>query len=36
MTVKIDVTTHLKGLGIFKIPVTVSVTRSGISEKYWK
>ena len=36
MTVKIDVTTHLKGLGIFKIPITVSVTRSGISEKYWK
>ena len=36
MTVKIDVTTHLKGLGIFKIPVAVSVTRSGISEKYWK
>ena len=36
MTVKIYVTTHLKGLGVFKIPVTVSVTRSGISEKYWK
>lgn len=36
MTVKISVTTYLKGLGVFKIPVTVSVTRSGISEKYWK
>ena len=36
MTVKIDVTTYLKGLGVFKIPVTVSVTKSGISEKYWK
>lgn len=36
MTVKIDVQTYLKGLGIFKIPITVSVTRSGISEKYWK
>lgn len=36
MTVTIDVYTYLKGLGIFKIPVTVSVTRSGISEKYWK
>ena len=36
MTVKIDVQTYLKGLGVFKIPVTVSVTRSGISEKYWK
>lgn len=36
MTVKISVTTYVKGLGVFKIPVTVSVTRSGISEKYWK
>lgn len=36
MTVTIDVTTHLKGLGIFKIPITVSVSKSGISEKYWK
>ena len=26
----------VKGLGIFKIPVTVSVTRSGLSERYWK
>lgn len=36
MTVKIDVQTYLKGLGVFKIPVTVSVQKSGISEKYWK
>lgn len=36
MSIKITVTTYLKGLGVFKIPVTVSVTRSGISEKYWK
>lgn len=36
MTVKIDVTTYLKGLGVFRIPVTVSVQKSGISEKYWK
>ena len=36
MTVKIDVTTFLKGLGVFKIPVTVSVQKSGVSEKYWK
>lgn len=36
MTVKIDVTTYLKGLGMLKIPVTVSVQKSGISEKYWK
>ncbi len=36
MTVKIDVTTYLKGLGVFKIPVTVTVQKSGVSEKYWK
>lgn len=36
MTVTIDVRTYIKGLGVFKIPVTVSVTKSGISEKYWK
>ncbi len=36
MTVKISVTASLKGLGVFQLPVTVSVTRSGISEKYWK
>lgn len=36
MTVNISVTTYVKGLGVLKIPVTVSVTRSGISEKYWK
>lgn len=36
MTVKIDVTTYLKGLGVFKIPVTLTVQKSGISEKYWK
>lgn len=36
MTVTINVTTYLKGFGIVKIPVNVSVTKSGISEKYWK
>ena len=36
MRVTIDVRTYIKGLGVFKIPVTVSVTKSGISEKYWK
>ena len=36
MTVKIVVQTYLKGLGVFKIPITVSVQKSGISEKYWK
>lgn len=36
MTVRISVTTYLKGLGVFKIPVTLTVQKSGISEKYWK
>lgn len=36
MTVKIEVRTYLKGLGALRIPVTVSVQKSGISEKYWK
>ena len=36
MWVTISKHTYVKGLDIFKIPVTVSVTRSGLSEKYWK
>ena len=36
MWVTVSVQTHVKGLGVFKIPVTVSVTRSGLSERYWK
>lgn len=36
MWVTVSKQTYVKGLGIFKIPVTVSVTRSGLSEKYWK
>lgn len=36
MWVTVSVRTYVRGLGIFKIPVTVSVTRSGSSEKYWK
>ena len=36
MTVTVSVETYVKGLGVFKIPVTVSVTRSGLSQKYWK
>ena len=36
MWVTISKETHIKGLGIFKIPITVSVTRSGLSERYWK
>ena len=36
MWVKISKHTYIKGLGLFKIPVTVSVKKSGISERYWK
>lgn len=36
MWVEIWVDTSVKGLGIFEIPVTVKVKRSGISEAYWK
>jgi hypothetical protein len=36
MWVTVSKETYVKGLGIFKIPVTVSVTRSGLSERYWK
>lgn len=36
MWVTISKHTYVKGLGVFKIPITVSVTRSGLSEKYWK
>ena len=36
MWVTVSVRTYVRGLGAFKIPVTVSVTRSGLSEKYWK
>ena len=35
MWVEISVDTYVKGLGIFKIPVTLKVKRSGISEVYW-
>ena len=36
----IDVTltyqTYVRGLGVFKIPVTLKATFSGLSQKYWK
>ena len=35
MWVEISVDTEIKGLGVFKIPITLSVRRSGISEVYW-
>ena len=34
MWVEISKHTYIKGLGVFKIPVTVSVKKSGLSEKY--
>ena len=36
MWVEVSKETAVKGIGIFRIPLTVSVKRSGISEKYWK
>ena len=36
MWVTVSRDTYIKGLGIFKFPINVSVTRSGLSEKYWK
>lgn len=28
--------TYVKGLGVFKIPITLTVKFSGLSQKYWK
>ena len=36
MWVEIYYDTTVKGLGVFEIPIRVSVKRSGISERYWK
>jgi len=36
MWVRVSEETEIKGMGAFKIPVTISVKRSGISERYWK
>lgn len=36
MTITVSIDTYVKGLGAFKIPVTLTVTRSGLSQKYWK
>ena len=37
-TVRLTVTyqSAVKGLGVFSIPVTLTVKESGLSEKYWK
>ena len=36
MWVKVSAETSVQGLGMIRIPVTVSVKRTGLSEKYWK
>lgn len=36
MWVTVSVQTYVKGLGVFRIPVTLTVKKSGLSEKYWK
>lgn len=34
--VTLSYNTYVKGLGVFKIPVTLEATHSGLSQKYWK
>lgn len=36
MWVTVSKDTYIKGLGLFRIPITVSITKSGLSERYWK
>lgn len=36
IAITVRYTTYVRGVGMFKIPVTVTVTHSGLSEKYWK
>ncbi len=36
MWVEVSLQTYVKGLGVFRIPVTLKVHKSGLSEKYWK
>lgn len=36
ITITLTHQTHVRGLGVFKIPVTLSVTHSGLSQRYWK
>lgn len=37
-TIHVTVTysTNVRGLGVFKIPITLEATFSGLSQKYWK
>lgn len=34
--VTVSYSTYVRGLGIFKIPITLTATHSGLSQKYWK
>ena len=34
--ITIQYQTHVKGLGVFQIPVTLHTSHSGLSQKYWK
>ena len=36
MWVTVSYTTYVKGLGVFQIPVTITVKKTGLCEKYWK
>ena len=36
MSIQVQYTSYVQGLGIFRIPVTMTVTHSGLSERYWK
>lgn len=34
--VTITYETYVKGLGLFKVPITIKACHSGLSQKYWK
>lgn len=36
ITVTLQYNTYLQGFGVFKIPVTLTASYSGLSQKYWK
>lgn len=36
ITVTLTYKTYVRGLGVFKIPITLSAKHSGLSQKYWK
>jgi len=36
VSVTLTYKTYVKGLGVFKIPITLTATHSGLSQKYWK